>query len=227
MQKKSRKVAEQNMLWIIIGVVGTIILIGCATDGFEYSCDDVIIVFGLALTLMITSVGFSLTNSFNIIPQKVSKTTQTYELKEYWDNAYYVSNTSGNSITILIKDAENTSHEETFTRSKVTFGESDTPKVTVKYRAKKKHNLRDKIWFFVKDGKNDGKKIVEKAVIYLPNESATNKVFCVSCGAENSSDAEYCSKCGAKLVKAKTCTECGNKLTEGDVFCSKCGKKVE
>lgn len=216
------------MLWIIIGVVGTIILIGCATDGFEYSCDDVIIVFyGLALTLMITSVGFCLTNSFNIIPQKVSKTTQTYELKEYSDNAYYVSNTSGNSITVLIKDAENTSHEETFTRSKVTFEESDTPKVTVKYQTIKKHNFRDKIWFFVKDGKNDGKKIVKKAVIYLPNESVTDKVSCSSCGTENESDAEYCSKCGAKLVKEKTCTECGNRLNDGDIFCSKCGKKVE
>lgn len=215
------------MLWIIIGIVVALIVIGHETEGFEFGDAGITVPVALIMTLMTISIGYLIVNGFDIIPQKVSKTTQTYELKEYSNNTYYVSNTSENSITVLIKDVENGFHEETFKRNKVVFEEADTPKLTVEYQKKKKYKLRDKIWFFAIDGKNDGKKLAEKAVIYLPKESATDTVFCATCGAENNSDAEYCSKCGAKLVKERTCTECGNKLNDGDVFCSKCGKKVE
>ena len=215
------------MVWLLIAlVVGAVVL----TLIFTSSIEEIwLLGYGafVMVEIFILSIGLPIVNGFDIIPQKVSKTTQTYELKEYSNNTYYVSNTSENSITVLIKDVENGFHEETFKRNKVVFEEADTPKLTVEYQKKKKYKLRDKIWFFAIDGKNDGKKLAEKAVIYLPKESATDTVFCATCGAENNSDAEYCSKCGAKLVKERTCTECGNKLNDGDVFCSKCGKKVE
>jgi len=47
------------------------------------------------------------------------------------------------------------------------------------------------------------------------------KLACASCGAEHSSDARFCSECGAPLRRA--CPSCGSEQPASATFCSNCG----
>ena len=57
---------------------------------------------------------------------------------------------------------------------------------------------------------------------------------CPACGAENPSDASFCSKCSAALPElpprpvepgTRFCASCGAKIAETAQFCTKCGAK--
>lgn len=59
---------------------------------------------------------------------------------------------------------------------------------------------------------------------------------CPNCGAENPSDAQFCSKCGKKRTSeekrdgqpgSKVCPRCGTPYHEGDVFCGNCGFRLD
>lgn len=58
---------------------------------------------------------------------------------------------------------------------------------------------------------------------------------CPSCGSENPSDANFCSKCSAALPEfpkpapaptGRTCPSCGSSVGETALFCTKCGTKL-
>lgn len=51
---------------------------------------------------------------------------------------------------------------------------------------------------------------------------------CINCGTSLPQSAEFCTRCGAKQVKAasmseKWCINCGNVMSVNDMFCAKCG----
>lgn len=56
-------------------------------------------------------------------------------------------------------------------------------------------------------------------------------VYCKKCSAELRGDDVFCSKCGARVIKAvnakKVCSHCHSELKEDDVFCPECGYRVE
>lgn len=45
---------------------------------------------------------------------------------------------------------------------------------------------------------------------------------CVKCGANLTSDSQFCPECGARQ-NSLTCAKCGAPLTPNDAFCSECG----
>lgn len=50
---------------------------------------------------------------------------------------------------------------------------------------------------------------------------------CGTCGAANSSGADFCSACGANLQIGRTCNSCGAVQRESSArFCNKCGKQL-
>jgi len=48
--------------------------------------------------------------------------------------------------------------------------------------------------------------------------------FCPKCAREVSSEAQFCSRCGAKLEEV--CPQCGFKFAPGERFCGKCGYEL-
>ncbi|MGA2977125.1 MAG: AAA family ATPase [Spirochaetia bacterium] len=50
-------------------------------------------------------------------------------------------------------------------------------------------------------------------------------MICPGCGSENTEDARFCDRCGAKLEKA--CPTCGSTNRMSSRFCSKCGIQLE
>lgn len=64
-------------------------------------------------------------------------------------------------------------------------------------------------------------------------ESPVGENKICECGFENTSNANYCAKCGKQLEKKQTeestvqyCNECGNKVEKGAAFCNACGKEI-
>ena len=67
--------------------------------------------------------------------------------------------------------------------------------------------------------------------------SLDDKITCANCGASNDKNAEFCSKCGAKIERpvaaaevepaGNVCGNCGAELADGASFCEKCGTAVE
>lgn len=53
-------------------------------------------------------------------------------------------------------------------------------------------------------------------------------VLCERCGAEQSKDAAFCSRCGNRLVPEDVlqCPRCRTILPEGTAFCTNCGAKI-
>jgi Double zinc ribbon len=50
---------------------------------------------------------------------------------------------------------------------------------------------------------------------------------CGTCGAANSTGADFCSSCGANLQVGRTCASCGAVQRESSArFCNKCGKPL-
>jgi ribosomal protein L40E len=49
-------------------------------------------------------------------------------------------------------------------------------------------------------------------------------LICMGCDWSNSSDSEFCGKCGKRIQNA--CTNCSTLNTVGVQFCSKCGKDL-
>jgi membrane protease subunit (stomatin/prohibitin family) len=59
---------------------------------------------------------------------------------------------------------------------------------------------------------------------------APSGVTCPKCGAANSTGAQFCNECGAKMATAGTtvaCVKCGAQLQAGTKFCNECGSKQE
>lgn len=50
--------------------------------------------------------------------------------------------------------------------------------------------------------------------------------FCLNCGAEISSDAAFCVKCGTPVQQRKRCLKCGADILPSSLFCRKCGTAV-
>lgn len=57
---------------------------------------------------------------------------------------------------------------------------------------------------------------------------------CPSCGSENPSDANFCSKCSAALPEfskpaptGRTCPSCGSSVGETALFCTRCGTRLD
>lgn len=60
-----------------------------------------------------------------------------------------------------------------------------------------------------------------------PEKNDSNK-YCLECGKEMPSSAQFCPWCGTKqeMHSKKFCMNCGNELDLNALFCSKCGMKV-
>ncbi len=50
---------------------------------------------------------------------------------------------------------------------------------------------------------------------------------CTNCGAPLLDTDQFCSKCGAKVIRERKCPDCGTILRDGTKFCPKCGRRVE
>lgn len=50
---------------------------------------------------------------------------------------------------------------------------------------------------------------------------------CPKCGEICGDGADYCEKCGAKLLKSKKCKDCGMQNEDDAEYCINCGKKLE
>ena len=52
-------------------------------------------------------------------------------------------------------------------------------------------------------------------------------VKCVKCGLEQSDEANFCMKCGARIVRKPICPKCKKELPEGSDFCMFCGASLK
>ena len=54
-------------------------------------------------------------------------------------------------------------------------------------------------------------------------------LFCEYCGKGLKENANFCSKCGKKVIKKVFCTGCGLELIldDDDKFCFNCGKEIK
>lgn len=227
------------MVWVIITVVLCIVFFVLGDIDPIWMYVGGMLIFCVLLAALLGTSAYSKNN------QDVTELTEVYEVCRNSDNNYFQANTAGNSITIRVK-TNNGIKEKTFDREIVTFVDANSSTATVNYKKKEKFTSGEKFWFGLEDGKDAGKKKATKVILSIPLDSEqkvedsteqsctaakdqkeSGTVECQECGSQNDADAEYCSKCGTKLMKEKTCTECGNKLNDGDIFCSKCGKKVE
>lgn len=63
-------------------------------------------------------------------------------------------------------------------------------------------------------------------------QAATNQqnpvggIVCSKCGKQLSSDAKFCSNCGAPVATVKFCTNCGKQVANDAKFCPNCGKQL-
>jgi hypothetical protein len=56
--------------------------------------------------------------------------------------------------------------------------------------------------------------------------AGTTAARCPTCNAENADDANFCSQCGAAMLKSRACPSCGER-NDGDArFCDHCGKEL-
>ncbi len=55
----------------------------------------------------------------------------------------------------------------------------------------------------------------------------TNLKTCPKCGTQNSSDHNFCKKCGTNLNTELTCPNCHTKIDKDTIFCPKCGRRVK
>ncbi len=58
-------------------------------------------------------------------------------------------------------------------------------------------------------------------------ESMDKGKHCPKCGEIFGGSADYCEKCGAKLLKSKCCIVCETQNEEDADYCINCGKKFE
>ena len=54
-----------------------------------------------------------------------------------------------------------------------------------------------------------------------------NKLYCYNCKKIPRPGANFCNRCGAKLIDKLCCASCGAELSEFDKFCSNCGVAVD
>lgn len=57
-------------------------------------------------------------------------------------------------------------------------------------------------------------------------ESVDTGKHCPKCGEICSETADYCEKCGARLLNSKRCTACQSQNEEDAEYCTNCGKKL-
>ncbi len=57
-------------------------------------------------------------------------------------------------------------------------------------------------------------------------ESMDKGKHCPKCGEIFGETADYCEKCGARLLKSKRCTACQSQNEEDAEYCTNCGKKL-
>jgi hypothetical protein len=67
---------------------------------------------------------------------------------------------------------------------------------------------------------------VEKIGRYLSHLIPQQKTACSQCGAEISTNAHFCNKCGHKTQDYICCPECGVKISEGQNYCQNCGSTL-
>lgn len=67
---------------------------------------------------------------------------------------------------------------------------------------------------------------VEKIGGYLSRLIPQQKTACSQCGAEISTNAHFCNKCGHKTQDYICCPECGVKVSEGQNYCQNCGSTL-
>ncbi|MDO9163045.1 MAG: zinc ribbon domain-containing protein [Methylococcaceae bacterium] len=67
---------------------------------------------------------------------------------------------------------------------------------------------------------------VEKVGGYLSRLIPQQKTACSQCGAEISTNAHFCNKCGHKTQDYVCCSECGTKVSEGQNYCQNCGSTL-
>lgn len=56
--------------------------------------------------------------------------------------------------------------------------------------------------------------------------------FCSTCGSQNGSSAQFCTKCGLSFVgksevQTRHCTKCGTLLESGVMYCPTCGRSTQ
>ena len=72
----------------------------------------------------------------------------------------------------------------------------------------------------------------ESGTVSSSNQSFSNvqKVYCRSCGKDNSASSEYCLQCRRQITVfpsqiMKVCEKCGQAVNDDSVYCYSCGTK--
>lgn len=73
-------------------------------------------------------------------------------------------------------------------------------------------------------GSEVGNKVSKQVSGVLANVNTVK--ICPICHTENSSDTNFCIKCGNKLESVKVCPSCNRKLPDDAIFCPYCGERL-
>lgn len=101
--------------------------------------------------------------------------SENYQLKEVYENQYYVTNTEGNSISVYIMDGTYW-EKKTFPENKVKF-QSTTNEANVQIELKKlqKPSTAEKFWLLKGVGIKQKKEVYKSVIISVPEKSAVTE----------------------------------------------------
>ena len=206
-------------IFLFVGIIGFM----CVALIDDIS-DNIGLFLALCLTVAIAVFGFGPIFASEL-DCTTTTTTKSYKISKT-DNTYYISNSSGDKISVLVK-TEDGLKKKSFEEEKVTVLKRNTsPKVKIK---------RKKVKQSISPISVSG---IKKVTIYIPKEenSLNNKhstntdIICSYCNTKNDTTSKYCKKCGKELsisINKTICQYCHTENDQDADFCKKCGKSLK